>query len=40
MDGLCQELPANFARAEGVSFKAEHGRSAWLKRKLSRVETE
>ena len=27
MDGLCRELPAYFARAEGVSFKAEHGRS-------------
>ena len=27
MDGLCHELPAYLARAEGVSFKAEHGRS-------------
>ena len=27
MDRLCQELPAYFARAEGISFKAEHGRS-------------
>ena len=35
MDGLSRELPAYFARAEGVSFKAD--RMADLAAKKSRV---
>ena len=39
MDGLFQELPACFAHAEGISFKAGN-MADLLPRKSSRVDTE